>query len=115
MPTLTCHQWIDQAIPDADRSLLFQLGLGLLATTLGATVFQLTQSIAIVRLETFADTSTQAAVWDRLLKLKASFFRDYSIGDLSSRVSVISQIRILLSNILLKSFFSGVFSLLNLY
>lgn len=105
---------IDQAIPDADRSLLFQLGLGLLATTLGATLFQLTQSVAIVRLETFADTSTQAAVWDRLLKLKASFFRDYSIGDLSSRVSVISQIRAKLSNTLLKSFFSGVFSLLNL-
>jgi NHLM bacteriocin system ABC transporter ATP-binding protein len=105
---------IDQAIPDADRSLLFQLGLGLLATTLGATVFQLTQAVAIVRLETFADTSTQAAVWDRLLKLKASFFRDYSIGDLSSRVSVISQIRSKLSNTLLKSFFSGVFSLLNL-
>lgn len=102
------------AIPDADRSLLFQLGLGLFATTLGATVFQLTQSIAIVRLETFADTSTQAAVWDRLLKLKASFFRDYSIGDLSSRVSVISQIRAKLSNTLLKSFFSSVFSLLNL-
>ncbi len=105
---------IDQAIPDADRSLLFQLGLGLFATTLGATLFQLTQGVAIVRLETFADTSTQAAVWDRLLKLKASFFRSYSIGDLSSRVSVISQIRILLSNTLLKSFFSGVFSLLNL-
>lgn len=105
---------IDGAIPDADRSLLFQLGLGLLATTLGATGFQLTQAVAIVRLETFADTSTQAAVWDRLLKLKASFFRDYSIGDLSSRVSVISQIRSKLSNTLLKSFFSGVFSLLNL-
>jgi NHLM bacteriocin system ABC transporter ATP-binding protein len=105
---------IDGAIPDADRSLLFQLGLGLLATTLGATLFQLTQAVAIVRLETFADTSTQAAVWDRLLKLKASFFRDYSIGDLSSRVSVISQIRSKLSNTLLKSFFSGVFSLLNL-
>lgn len=105
---------IDGAIPDADRSLLFQLGLGLLATTLGATLFQLTQGIAIARLETFADTSTQAAVWDRLLKLKASFFRDYSIGDLSSRVSVISQIRAKLSNTLLKSFFSSVFSLLNL-
>lgn len=105
---------IDQAIPDADRSLLFQLGLGLLATTLGATLFQLTQGVALVRLETFADTSTQAAVWDRLLQLKASFFRSYSIGDLSSRVSVISQIRSKLSNTLLKSFFSSVFSLLNL-
>ncbi len=105
---------IDQAIPDANKLLLFQLALGLLATTLGATLFQLTQGLAIMRLETFADTATQAAVWDRLLTLKASFFRQYSIGDLSARVSVISQIRQKLSNTLLKTFFSSVFSLLNL-
>ncbi|MBD2608970.1 NHLP bacteriocin export ABC transporter permease/ATPase subunit [Scytonema hofmannii FACHB-248] len=105
---------IDHAIPDADRALLFQLALGLFATTLAQTLFQLTQGVAIMRLETFADTSTQAAVWDRLLNLKASFFRSYSIGDLSARVSVISQIRGKLSNTLLKSFFSSVFSLLNL-
>jgi NHLM bacteriocin system ABC transporter ATP-binding protein len=105
---------IDNAIPDADRSLLYQIALGLAATTLGGTLFQLTQGFAIMRLETFADTSTQAAIWDRLLNLKASFFRQYSIGDLSARVSVISQIRQKLSNTLLKSFFSSFFSLLNL-
>lgn len=38
---------IDQAIPDADRQLLYQLAMGLFATTLGATMFQLTQGIAI--------------------------------------------------------------------
>ncbi|GAB1538541.1 NHLP bacteriocin export ABC transporter permease/ATPase subunit [Scytonema sp. NUACC21] len=105
---------IDHAIPDADRLLLVQVACGLLATALGATLFQVTQAIAIMRLETIADTSTQAAVWDRLLNLKASFFRQYSIGDLSARVSVITQIRQKLSNTLLKSFFSSLFALLNL-
>ncbi|MEO0684420.1 MAG: ABC transporter transmembrane domain-containing protein, partial [Cyanobacteria bacterium J06649_11] len=105
---------IDSAIPDANKSLLYQIALGLIATTLGATLFQLTQGFAIMRLETFADTSTQAAVWDRLLNLQPSFFRQYSVGDLSSRVSVISQIRQKLSNTILKSFFSSLFSLLNL-
>ena len=105
---------IDSAIPDANKSLLYQIGLGLIATTLGATLFQLTQGFAIMRLETFADTSTQAAVWDRLLNLQPSFFRQYSVGDLSSRVSVITQIRQKLSNTILKSFFSSLFSLLNL-
>ncbi|MEM7725793.1 MAG: NHLP bacteriocin export ABC transporter permease/ATPase subunit, partial [Cyanobacteria bacterium P01_A01_bin.45] len=105
---------IDQAIPDADRSLLLQVALGLVATTLGTTLFQFAQTVAIMRLETFADTSTQSAVWDRLLNLKASFFRQYSMGDLSARVSVITQIRQKLSNTLLKTLFSSVFSLLNL-
>ncbi len=105
---------MDHAIPDANRSLLFQIALGLFATALGTTLFQFTQGIAVTRLETFADSTTQAAVWDRLLNLKATFFRNYSIGDLSARVSVIGQIRSKLSGTILKSLFSSVFSFLNL-
>ncbi len=105
---------IDQAIPDANQTLLLQIGLGLLSVALGTTLFQLTQGIALMRLEAFADASTQAAVWDRLLKLKASFFRQYAIGDLSARVSAVSQIRQRLGNTILKSLLSSVFSFLNL-
>jgi NHLM bacteriocin system ABC transporter ATP-binding protein len=105
---------IDSAIPDADRGLLLQIALALVATTFGSTLFQLAQGLAIMRVETFADSTTQAAVWDRLLNLKASFFRQYSIGDLSSRVSAVSQIRQKLSNTVLRSIFSSLFSLLNL-
>ena len=64
---------IDQAIPDADRGLLFQIALILVAAAFGGMLFQLAQGFAIIRLETFADSSTQAAVWDRLLNLKAFF------------------------------------------
>lgn len=105
---------MDNAIPDADRGLLIQIGLGLTASAFGATVFQLAQGFAILRLETFADSSTQSAVWDRLLNLKVSFFRQYSIGDLESRVSAISEIRSRLSATVLRSIFSGVFAFLNL-
>ncbi len=105
---------IDNAIPDANRGLLTQIGLGLLAVTFGQTMFDLTQAFAIIRLQTFAESSTQAAVWDRLLNLQASFFRQYSVGDLKSRVSSISQIHQKLSSTVLKSIFSSFFSLLNL-
>jgi NHLM bacteriocin system ABC transporter ATP-binding protein len=105
---------IDQVIPDRNQELLWQVGLGLLATAIGTTLFQLTQGFAIMRLESYADASTQSAVWDRLLKLPVSFFRQYSVGDLSSRVSAITQIRQKLSTTVLKSLFSSLFSLLNL-
>ncbi|MEH2137632.1 NHLP bacteriocin export ABC transporter permease/ATPase subunit [Nostoc sp.] len=105
---------IDNAVPDANRGLLLQIGLGLCATAFGGTIFQLAQGLALMRLETFADSSTQTAVWDRLLKLSASFFNQYSIGDLESRVSSISEIRSKLSGTVLKSIFSGVFAFLNL-
>ncbi|MEB3294153.1 MAG: NHLP bacteriocin export ABC transporter permease/ATPase subunit [Synechococcales bacterium] len=105
---------IDQAIPNANRTLVFQMALGLIAVAFGSLLFQLVQGFAIMRLETFADSATQAAVWDRLLKLQPAFFRQYSIGDLSSRVSAISQIRQRLGSTILKSLFSGIFSFLNL-
>jgi NHLM bacteriocin system ABC transporter ATP-binding protein len=105
---------IDQVIPSANRSSLVQIAFGLLAVAAGSLVFQLAQGLAIIRLETFADSATQAAMWDRLLNLKSTFFRQFSMGDLNSRVSGVSQIREQLSGTVLRTLFSGLFSLLNL-
>jgi ATP-binding cassette subfamily C protein len=105
---------IDTAIPTGDQGLLLQIGLGLLAAALGSASFQLAQAIASMRIETISDAGLQAAVWDRLLKLKTSFFRQYSIGDLNARVSGISVIRRKLSGTTLQTLFTGSFSLLNL-
>jgi NHLM bacteriocin system ABC transporter ATP-binding protein len=105
---------IDNAIPGANRGLLWQIALGLVAVAFGTTVFQLAQGFAIIRLQTFADSDTQAALWDRLLNLKSAFFRQYEIGDLSSRVGAIAQIHQTLSGTALRTIFSSFFALLNL-
>ncbi|GAB4374050.1 MAG: NHLP bacteriocin export ABC transporter permease/ATPase subunit [Elainellaceae cyanobacterium] len=105
---------IDDAIPYSNASLIVQMGLGLLAAAFGGALFQLAQGIVSMRLETISDISMQAAVWDRLLKLRTTFFRQYSIGDLNSRVSAIGAIRRKLSGTVLQSIFSSFFALLNL-
>ncbi|MDZ7966136.1 MAG: NHLP bacteriocin export ABC transporter permease/ATPase subunit [Nostoc sp. DedSLP03] len=105
---------IDNAIPDSDRGLLLQVGLGLLVAAFGTAVFRLAQGLALLRVETISDASTQAAVWDRLLNLPVSFFRQYTTGDLQSRVTSISTIRRLLSGATLITLITGLFSLLNL-
>ncbi|MFN6486744.1 MULTISPECIES: NHLP bacteriocin export ABC transporter permease/ATPase subunit [unclassified Nostoc] len=105
---------IDSAIPDANRGLMFQIGLGLLTVTAASTSFELIESIATSRLQTIANIQTQTAVWDRLLKLRVSFFRKYSTGDLQSRVSAISQIHHILSGTVLRTIFNAFFALLNL-
>ena len=105
---------VDYAIPDANRNLLIQMGLGLLAVSFGVTIFQLAQSFTILRLQTQVSFDTQAAVWDRLLKIKPAFFRQYSTGDLHNRVSAITEIRNLLSGSILRTLFTSLFSLLNL-
>ncbi|PYV43089.1 MAG: NHLP bacteriocin export ABC transporter permease/ATPase subunit [Acidobacteria bacterium] len=106
---------IDNAIPDADRGLLRQLGMGLLAAAFGRALFELVQGFVTTRLETDSTSSSQAAVWDRLLQLRPSFFRRYSTGDLASRVTAISQIRQKLSVTTLQTLFSSCISLLNLF
>lgn len=105
---------MDNAIPDSDRSLLLQVGMGLLAAAVGTALFQLTQGIAILRVETVSDASTQAALWDRLLNLPVSFFRQYTIGDLQSRVSSISQIRRQLGGTTVIKLVGALFTFLNL-
>jgi ATP-binding cassette subfamily C protein len=105
---------IDQVVPNADRALLVQLGVGLLATVLGGLVFQLVQGTALLRIETLMEASTQAAFWDRVLSLPVPFFRQFAIGDLRERVSVISSIRSQVSGTVLRTLFTSLFALFNL-
>ncbi|AVH67308.1 NHLP bacteriocin export ABC transporter permease/ATPase subunit [Nostoc sp. 'Peltigera membranacea cyanobiont' N6] len=105
---------IDSVIPDADRGLLMQIGLGLIAATFGTIIFQIAQGFAGLRLESKASLDSQAALWDRLFNLRVSFFREYSIGDLQSRVSAVTQIRQKLNDTVLRTVFTSFFSLLNL-
>ncbi|MFN6564728.1 MAG: NHLP bacteriocin export ABC transporter permease/ATPase subunit [Nostoc sp. ChiSLP01] len=105
---------IDSVIPDADKGLLVQIGLGLIAATFGTIIFQIAQGFAGLRLESKASLDSQAALWDRLFNLRVSFFREYSIGDLQSRVSAVTQIRQKLNDTVLRTVFTSFFSLLNL-
>ena len=105
---------IDIAIPNADRGLIFQIGLGLLAINFGSTLLDLVQNVATFRAQALAEVQTQAATWDRLLKLPPPFFRKYALGDLQSRVSGINQLNQILTGTVMQSLFDSLFSLLNL-
>ena len=65
---------IDTAIPDADRRMVLQLGVALLAAACGQTLLQLAQGWALLRQHTTAGAALQAALWDRLLTLPPPFF-----------------------------------------
>ena len=76
-PMITGHVF-DQAIPQAERSMLVQFSLGLLLVAFTQAAFKITQSIAMIRVQGKMDYSAQAAVWDRLLDLPSTFFRQLS-------------------------------------
>ena len=103
---------IDHVIPHADRSQLVMLGAGLLGTIFATSLLAVSQSFTQLRTETKVDSAVQAAVWDRLLKLPATFFRSYPVVDLSMRANAISSIRQALSGSTLRSVLSSLFSVM---
>src|SRR5260370_31757571 len=86
-------QIFDSFIQAADRSQLTQFAIGLFAAALATFAFELTRSIAVLRLTGKMDYSVQAGVWDRLLNLPSTFFREYTAGDLTDRALGVEQIR----------------------
>ncbi|HEY3569667.1 MAG TPA: NHLP bacteriocin export ABC transporter permease/ATPase subunit [Thermoanaerobaculia bacterium] len=100
-----------RVIPGASRSQLLPMVLALMVGALATAVFQITRSIAVLRLGGKMDGSVQSAVWDRLLGLPADFFRRYSVGDLSNRSMGIDTIRELLTGNVVTSVLAAIFSL----
>ncbi|MGE0816382.1 MAG: NHLP bacteriocin export ABC transporter permease/ATPase subunit [Vicinamibacterales bacterium] len=104
---------LDVAIPDADRNLIWQLGLGLLAAAFGRMLFDVAAAFASVRAETGAAADLQFAVWSRVLELRLPFLRRFSIGDLHARIGAIDAMSERLSAASVGALFAGVASLLN--
>ena len=100
----------DSFIPGAQRGQLFQTAGLLLIAAIASAIFSLTGSFAVLRLEGKMDAAVQAAMWDRLLRLPVSFFREYSSGDLALRSLGIVQIRQALTGSTITSILSGIFS-----
>ncbi|MEM7517510.1 MAG: ABC transporter transmembrane domain-containing protein, partial [Planctomycetota bacterium] len=113
VPILT-GQIFGDVIPDADRSRLFQMVLALAAAALAAGAFQVTRAIAVLRISGKVDGSLQTAVWDRLLSLPISFFRQFSVGDLADRSTGIDVIREQALGTVTNSLLSSIFSIFSL-
>ena len=107
--------WVmEPIIPTADRrQLIVVIGLMLAATLIG-TLVQTAQSMLALRLEGLLDNRVQSAIWDRLLRLPAPFFRGFSVGDMASRATAVNQMRQLLSGAALSGLMHGVSGLLSL-
>jgi NHLM bacteriocin system ABC transporter ATP-binding protein len=86
-------QIFDSIVPSADRSQQLQFAVALFAAALATFAFELTRAIAVLRITGKMDYSVQAGVWDRLLNLPSTFFRDYTAGDLTDRALGVEQIR----------------------
>lgn len=101
----------DSLIPGAERAQLAQMLVILLIVAGTMTMFTFVRNFVVLRIEGKLDAFIQAAVWDRLLSLPVSFFRNYSSGDLAQRSLGIATIRRTLTGSTLSAIFSGIFSI----
>lgn len=105
----------DNVFPAADRGQMVQIVLVLFIASLVTLLFEATRALAMLRIEGKAGSDLQAAVWDRVLSLPVPFFRDYSAGDLATRINGINEIRRALSGTVISSLVSGLFSVMNVF
>lgn len=105
----------DYVIPSASKFQVWQVGFALLMSTFGYLLFEMTESYALLRLETKLDYRLQAALWDRLLSLPAAFFRQFTTGDLAERTLGLGEIRRLLSGMVVSSLLGAIFAFLNFF
>lgn len=101
----------DHLIPGAQRSELALMCAYLTVTMIALGLLQIARGYAVLRLQGRMDSSLQAAVWDRLLSLPVSFFKDYNAGDLAQRSMGIARIRDALTGATLTAVLSGIFSM----
>lgn len=77
--------FFDKIIPQAKYNMPEALSLALLVSAFSVAIFQILQSIVLIRMDGKMKEPVQSAIWDRILSLPCSFFRQFSSGDLASR------------------------------
>ena len=100
---------VNSVIPRTEIDQLIVCALALVVTAVAISTLQVSQSMVMLRLEGLIDFKLQGAVIDRLLKLPAGLFRDYTTGDMVDRSLGIDAIRRILTGRALRGFMSALF------
>ncbi|HET7584235.1 MAG TPA: NHLP bacteriocin export ABC transporter permease/ATPase subunit [Gemmatimonadaceae bacterium] len=113
LPPIATGAIFNDVIPGAERSQLLQLTLVLIVCAVSVALFEITRSVALLRIEGVMGNAVQSAVWDRLLSLPMSFFRPFTAGELAVRAMGIDAIRQVISGSTVTAVVSGITSIGN--
>jgi NHLM bacteriocin system ABC transporter ATP-binding protein len=100
---------VTSVIPRTELDQLLFCALALALTAVGMASIQTMEGLAMLRLEGLIDWKLQAAVIDRLLRLPASLFREYTVGDFVDRSMGIEAARRILTGRVLRGMMAGLF------
>ena len=100
---------VNSVIPRSELDQLTFCAIALAVTAIAMASVQTMEGMAMLRLEGLIDWKLQAAVIDRLLRLPASLFREYTVGDFVDRSLGIDAVRRVFTGRTLRSLMAGVF------
>lgn len=99
-----------EVIPSGTTSQLLPVAVLLFSAAVGLSMVHVTRSMVVFRVKDKLEYTMQTALMTRLLHLPASFFRDWQAADLSSRVLSLSQFSGMLTENILTTMLSALFS-----
>ena len=109
MPIVT-ETIFQDIIPILDRQGLATVTQVTMVTSFTMASLGIVRTIAVLRITTRINMATEAALWNRLLTLPTKFFREYTSGELASRMGGMNVIKGLVSPDFIGSLFGFVFS-----
>jgi NHLM bacteriocin system ABC transporter ATP-binding protein len=99
-------------IPSGRNMLAISVGVILIGSAVSALLANTLQNLAKAGLSTKLDTAVETAVISRVVNLPASFFKDYSAGELAERIQLLNSVMSILCEIVFGASLTAVFSLL---
>lgn len=100
---------VNSVIPRTELDQLAFCALALVVTAVAIAGVQAMEGLAMLRLEGLIDWKLQSAVIDRLLRLPASLFREYTVGDLVDRSMGVDAARRIFTGRTLRGMMAGLF------
>lgn len=100
-------------VPAGSSSAVVAVGIALVVVAISSGLLTMVQNFATSELTQLGQLRVESALWDRTLSLPLRFFRDYSSGDLVTRLTVVDQLKTLLSSQTVTAVLGAVFSLVN--
>lgn len=99
-----------EVVPSGSSSQLLPVAVLLFSAAFGLAMLHITRSLVAFRVKDKVEYTLQTALMTRLLHLPATFFRDWQAADLSSRVLSLSRFSGMLTENILTTVLSTIFS-----
>ncbi len=98
-------------VPSGQTSLVLPVGALMLGAVVSTALISATRNLVMTRVSTKLEVVTQAATFARILSLPTSFFKEYSSGNLASRVTIVTALVMSIATVLMGAGLTAILSL----